>query len=98
MLTLAAVADNKNIKPEKIEVTIRRETEEGSPWRTRFGIHLDLGEGLTRREQAILYNSARNCEVHKLLSGGLEFDYGCQQLLSSMTLAGPPNKEPQREG
>jgi uncharacterized OsmC-like protein len=75
VLTLAAVAENKNIQPEKIDVEIRRQTEEGSPWRTRFVVSLGLGAGLTRRELAILYNSARNCEVHKLLSGEFEFEY-----------------------
>ena len=75
MLTVAAVAENKLIKLDKIDVEISRQTDEGSPWRTRFAVSLDLGSGLTRREQAILYNSARNCEVHKLLSGELEFEY-----------------------
>ena len=28
-----------------------------------------------RREQAILYNSARRCEVHKLLTGEIGFEY-----------------------
>jgi hypothetical protein len=57
-------------------VDVLRQTDEGTPWRTRFVVSLDLGAGLTRREQAILYNSARKCEVHKLLSGELEFEYG----------------------
>jgi len=36
---------------------------------------LDLGPGLTQRERAILLNSARHCEVHKLLTGALHFNY-----------------------
>ncbi len=42
--------------------------------RTRFLSHLDLGEGLTPREQRILYNSARTCEVHKMLRGEVTFE------------------------
>jgi hypothetical protein len=45
-------------------------------WHTSFAVQLDLGRGLTRREKAILFNSARRCEVHKLLTGELRFDYG----------------------
>ena len=54
---------------------IQRETEEGRSWRTRFEVQVDLGEGLTRREQIILFNSARRCEVNKLLNGEIAFDY-----------------------
>ena len=54
---------------------IQRETEESRSWRTRFEVQVDLGEGLTRRERIILYNSSRQCEVNKLLTGQLTFDY-----------------------
>jgi hypothetical protein len=56
-------------------VRVTRETAEGSPWRTRFVVRVDLGQGLTRREQAILFNSARRCEVHQLLTGETTFEY-----------------------
>jgi hypothetical protein len=56
-------------------VCVTRETVEGSPWRTRFVVHVDLGLGLTRREQTILFNSARRCEVHQLLTGEMTFEY-----------------------
>ena len=54
---------------------IRRTTQKGQPWHTQFEVQVDLGEGLTRRERIILYNSARHCEVNKLLRGELEFEY-----------------------
>ena len=54
---------------------IQRSTQEGKPWQTRFEVQIDLGEGLTRREQVILFNSARRCEVNKLLNGEMRFDY-----------------------
>jgi hypothetical protein len=56
-------------------VCIQRETEEGRPWQTRFDVQIDLGEGLARRERIILFNSARRCEVNKLLTGQMTFDY-----------------------
>jgi hypothetical protein len=34
-----------------------------------------LGAGLDRRGRIILFNSARLCEVHKLLSGEMSFNY-----------------------
>ncbi|HUT20777.1 MAG TPA: hypothetical protein VM366_16595 [Anaerolineae bacterium] len=44
-------------------------------WQSTFSVEIDLGPGLTRRERALLFNSARRCEVHKLLEGSLAFDY-----------------------
>ena len=74
-LTIAAVADAKNIRPEKIQVQIDRQTTQNQEWETHFITHIDLGKGLTRREQTILFNAARHCEVHKLLSGKMSFEY-----------------------
>jgi hypothetical protein len=74
-LTIAAVAANKGISPERVDVQVQRETEEGRPWQTRFAVRVDLGEGLTRRERIILFNSARQCEVNKLLNGEIAFAY-----------------------
>ena len=52
--------------------------EERRAWRTTFRVRIDLGEGLTGRQRAILYNSARKCEVYKLLSGEVDITYACQ--------------------
>ena len=54
---------------------IQRNTKEGQTWQTRFEVQVDLGEGLTRRERIILFNSARRCEVNKLLNGEMTFEY-----------------------
>ena len=75
MLTLAAVAADKGISPQTIDVQIQRHTETGRSWSTQFDVQIDLGDGLTRREWIILYNSARHCEVNKLLTGDLSFQY-----------------------
>ena len=75
MLTLSAVADHKKMPMEKIEVQIGCITENGLSSSTHFTIKIDFGGSLTQRERAILLNSARNCEVGKLLAGNVDFNY-----------------------
>ena len=74
VLTMAAVAANKGIRVEKLEAQVDAVTDvtEGGQ-RTRFSTIIDLGQGLADREIKILFNSARRCEVHKLLGGQIEF-------------------------
>ena len=74
VLTMAAVAANKGIALDKLKVQVETHTEEaGHQQKTTFVTAIDLGSGLTDRERRILFNSARHCEVHKLLRGALEF-------------------------
>jgi hypothetical protein len=74
VLTMAAVAASKGIEITRLGATVQGITEfVGLGANTRFVTNLDLGSGLSRREQAILYNSARQCEVHKMLRGQIEF-------------------------
>ena len=74
VLTMAAVAGNKGIAITQLAASVEGRTEfKGRQATTRFVSHLDLGEGLTKREERILYNSARNCEVHKMLRGEVTF-------------------------
>ena len=74
-LTMSAVADHKKIKIDKAHIQIAHRIWEGKPWVTSFAIKIDLGNNLTHREQKILFNSARSCEVHKMLAGEFTFDY-----------------------
>ena len=75
VLTMAAVAASKGIEVTRLAATVQGVTEfEGLGANTRFVTNLDLGDGLSSREQAILYNSARRCEVHKMLRGQIEFE------------------------
>lgn len=75
VLTMAAVAANKRITVTGLSASVEGRTEfMGRQTTTRFVSHLDLGEGLTAREQRILYNSARRCEVHKMLHGEISFE------------------------
>ena len=74
-LTIAAVAENKKIIVNKIDVNIACKIEEDKNRTTTFVIIIDLGSGLTRRERTILFHVARLCEVHKMLAGESSFDY-----------------------
>jgi hypothetical protein len=75
VLTMAAVADGKGMAPTRLGAVVEsRTTYSGRETSTRFVSRLDLGEGLTQRERAILYNSARQCEVHKMLRGEVVFE------------------------
>jgi hypothetical protein len=75
VLTLSAVADHKKILTEKLEVRVGCLTGNGTSLSTRFKISIDVGNGLTRRERAILFNSARTCEVGKILSGPIDIEF-----------------------
>ena len=75
VLTVAAVAANKGIAPQRIDVQIYRRTVEAASWQSTFAVEIDLGPGLSRRERVLLFNAARRCEVHKLLEGDLAFEY-----------------------
>ncbi len=74
VLTMAAVAANKGIRVENLEAQVDAVTDvtEGGQ-RCKFSTIIDLGQGLTNREIRILFNSARRCEVHKLLGGQIDF-------------------------
>jgi len=75
VLTMAAVAANKEIEVSKLGASVEGRTEfAGRGVRTRFVTHVELDEGLTSREVRILYNAARSCEVHKMLRGQIEFE------------------------
>lgn len=74
VLTMAAVAGHKEITCTRLAASVESRTEfVGRKTRTTFVSHLDIGDGLTSREQRILYNAARTCEVHKMLAGEMEF-------------------------
>lgn len=72
VLTMAAVAASKGITLDKLEVRVETHIEEADQrQKTTFSTSVDLGSGLTEREQKILFNSACHCEVHKLLRGSI---------------------------
>jgi putative redox protein len=74
-MTIAAVAEEKGIALEKIEVQVVRKTVVKDDWKTQYSIQIDLGKGLSKREQVLLYNAARTCEVGRMVSGEIKFEY-----------------------
>ena len=75
VLTMAAVAEHKGIAFTRLAASVEGLTEfTGRRASTHFCSAIDLGEGLSPREQRILYNSAKQCEVHKMLRGEMSFD------------------------
>ena len=72
---MAAVAEHKGIRVEKLAARVLRQSDGSPTWRTHFLIQIDLGQGLSQRERVILYNSARSCEVYQLLTGEKTFEY-----------------------
>jgi uncharacterized OsmC-like protein len=72
---MAAVAANKGIIAERLDAVVERSTVQSESWHTEFNVHIDIGAGLSSRERIILFNSARQCEVHKLLTGEVSFTY-----------------------
>ncbi len=69
VLTMAAVADHKQITVQTLEVQVTPQAEgEGRDEQTCFRSAIRLGPGLTPRERRLLFNAARTCEVHKMLS------------------------------
>ena len=81
---MSAVADHKGIKLRNADIHISHEVFEGKPWSTAFNVQIDLGGGFTQREKKILFNSARLCDIHKILTGECTFEF---QLVT------PPVKE-----
>ncbi|MBR9981341.1 MAG: OsmC family protein [Desulfatitalea sp.] len=72
---MAAVAANKGFRLEKAEVRITTRIAATKPWCTDFDIHLDLDDTLDQRARTILSRCAAMCEVHKMLSGEMRFNY-----------------------
>lgn len=74
-LTIAAVAANKGITLGKLAISVESRTDLiDRSAATRFSSRVELDEGLTARERRILFNSARLCEVHKMLRGKITFE------------------------
>ena len=72
LLTLKAVAENKGIRLAEPRVMVEHAPDPVGG--TRFNVTLELDEHLTDRERRILYQSARICEVGKMLKGNVQID------------------------
>ncbi len=73
VLTMAAVAAAKGMPATGFSVEVRMQTAPDGRGGVTFENTIFLSPDLTPREQRILYNSARTCEVHHLLRGPVCF-------------------------
>ncbi len=73
VLTLDAVAENKKIALSDVDVRLGCHTDGNG--RTEFQVTLRLDADLSERERKILYQSAKLCEVGKLLKSNVTIDY-----------------------
>lgn len=60
---------------DDVRVKVIRVSDEPDVGQTSFNLSIELIGLLSQRETILLYNSARNCEVHKLMTGKMEFNY-----------------------
>jgi uncharacterized OsmC-like protein len=89
VLTLSAVADRKKIELEKLEVKIDYANTENGSMASSYRVEIDLGAGLSKREKTLLFNSAKRCHVHKILSGESAFDYHLVESLACEKTSNP---------
>jgi uncharacterized OsmC-like protein len=75
VLTLAAVAAHKKMKLETIEVNVRGVSDGLNNRIKAFRVDIDIDGHLTEREQKILFNSSKSCEISKMLYGQTEISY-----------------------
>jgi len=74
--TMAAVAAAKGIAMPDMEAQLSTEmrTTPGRPAEVVIRSVITYQGVLSEREQKILFNSARRCEVHRLLTARIEFE------------------------
>ena len=74
-LTISAVAENKGITLDEIEVSVSRDTHQAEENHSMFIIEIELPVNLDDREKVLLFNSAKKCDVTKILKGEFQFQY-----------------------
>lgn len=76
VLTLDAVAKNKRIPIAGLQALVDYQTN--GDGENRFRVEIDIDGSLSDRERKILFQSARLCEVGKVLAGDVQIDYHLQ--------------------
>lgn len=74
-LTISAVAEFKKINLVGIDVRVFRKNSETEKDKSIFYIEIKLVGELSQREKVMLFNSARKCDVSKILAGEVGFEY-----------------------
>jgi len=73
LLTMAAVAAAKDMSSQGFSVCVRLNPPANGANGASFDSEIRLSERFSPREQRILFNAARSCEVHHLLRGPIVF-------------------------
>lgn len=60
---------------DEIEVRVGRETHNNEENLSVFSVEIELPANLDDREKILLFNSARKCDVTKILKGEFQFQY-----------------------
>jgi uncharacterized OsmC-like protein len=58
-----------------LEIAISRHSNKNDEAGSLFKVEVKIDSDLTTREKILLFNSARKCDVSKLLFGKSEFEY-----------------------
>lgn len=74
-MTVSAVAEHKGITLAGIKVRVSRKTKSEDEIRSSFFVEIELPRELDEREKVLLFNSARRCDVTKILAGEMDFSY-----------------------
>ncbi len=60
---------------DEIEVLVSRDTYNNEENHSVYSVEIELPANLDDREKILLFNSARKCDVTKILKGGFQFQY-----------------------
>jgi len=60
---------------ENLEAQVQLHSSDGSKSITVLFVEIDIAGNLTDRERRILYNSARSCEISKILGDKVDIRY-----------------------
>ena len=69
------MAENKHIKLGNLGARIQCNTGFLDKKATVFRVEIETNVNFTEREKKILFNSAKSCEISKILKSDIEIDY-----------------------
>jgi uncharacterized OsmC-like protein len=72
---VAAVAAEKKICLESLQTHVQLRSYDGDGGKKGFSIGIDIAGRLTERERRILANTAKRCEISKMLNDTVDIRY-----------------------
>jgi uncharacterized OsmC-like protein len=64
----------------EVTVGVTRSSNAEAGLETLFSVEINLPKSLEKREKVLLFNSARKCEVTKMLAGDFHFTYNLSEV------------------